>query len=129
VERETEKREPANFGKWCDRLRLRCHAAAERLAAGDQRQLWQAARGLGHCGADGGVREPGRVRALATLLHIRELVAQRRDPSFGEFPCDRGHEWMGHAGAGAVRQHITGPRAARRLEQAGDAGANVKRDR
>src|SRR5262245_56584315 len=40
VERKAEKRNAANVGERRDRLSLRCHAAAERLAAGDQRQLW-----------------------------------------------------------------------------------------
>src|SRR4051794_22731855 len=86
MKRETEKRKPANLGKRRDRLRLQCHAAAERLAASNQWQLRQAARALGYGSADSRVRELGRVRALAPLLHIGELVTERRDPALGQFP-------------------------------------------
>jgi hypothetical protein len=67
------------------------------------------------------VRELGRVRPPATLLHVGELVAQGGDAALGELDRDRRHERMLHAGAGAMRQHIAGARARRCDEQAGDA--------
>src|SRR5437762_10101397 len=75
------------------------------------------------------MRKLRRIGQLAAALHVEELVAQGGDAARGEAVGSGRHEGMRHAGAGAMRQHITGPRAARRLEQAGDAGAIVQRDR
>ena len=84
--------------------------------------------GLGHRGADRGVRELRRVGPLAAALHVEELVAQRRDAALGEPGGDRRHERMGHAGAGAMREHVTGRAPRRRLQQAGDASVVVDGD-
>lgn len=44
VERKSEKRQSANAGKRGERLRLRCHTAAERLAARNQRNVYSCSR-------------------------------------------------------------------------------------
>ena len=90
-------------------LRLRRHAAAEGFAAGDQRQALGEACGLGNRGADGGMGGLRRVGPLAALLHIGELVAQRRHLPLCEAGRDRRHEGMRHAGAGAMGQHVEHP--------------------
>ena len=72
----------------------------------------QRPRGLGHGGAHGGMRDRRRVGALRAALHVGELVAQRRDAALGQAVGDRGHERVRHAGAGAVREHVAGARAA-----------------
>jgi hypothetical protein len=84
MQRKAQEREPANAGKRVEGLRLRRHAAAERLATGDQRQFRQALRRLGDRGTHHGMRHLGRVRPLAAALHIKELVPQRGDPALGE---------------------------------------------
>ena len=86
------------------------------------------ARGFGDGGAHRGVRELWRIGPLAAFLHVEELVAQGRDAARREFRRDRRHEGVIHAGAGAVRQHVTGARVPRRLQQARDAGLVVDRD-
>ena len=128
MQRKSEERQAAHAGQGGGRLRLRGHAAAERLAAGEQRKLRQQPRGFGDRGAHGGVRELGRVGPLAAFLHVGELVAQGRDAALGEFRRDRRHEGVRHAGAGAMRQHIAGARVLRRLQQAGDARGVVDGD-
>ena len=106
MQRKAEEREAAHARQRRGGLRLRRHPAAERFAAGDQRQVRQALRRLGDRGADGGMGELRRIGPLAAALHVGELVAQRRDAALGEARGGSGHERMGHAGAGAMRQHV-----------------------
>ena len=128
MQRKAEKDQPAHAGQRFDRLRLRGHAAAERLAAGDERQLRHEPRRLRDGGADGHVRELGRVGPSATLLHVGKLVAQGRDAAIGKLGRDGRHERMVHARAGAVRQHVAGARTRRDEQQAGDALGVADRD-
>ena len=108
VQRKSEEGEAADVGQRRHGLRLRGHPAAERLAAGDQRHPGKESRRLGHGGTHGRVRDLRRIGPLAALLHVGELVAQRRDAALAEFGRDRRHERMVHPGARAVRQHIAG---------------------
>jgi hypothetical protein len=110
------------------RLRLRGHAAAERLAARDERQRGQKLAGGGRGGAHRRLRQPGRVGPLAALLHVGELIAQGGDAARAELVGDGGHERVRHAGARAVREQVAGARAWRREQQARDAMRLVDRD-
>src|SRR6266545_3197183 len=92
MQREPEEDQPSHARERRRRLRLRGHAPAERLSAGEQRKLWYKTGGFSYGGADGGMREFGRVRPLAAaLLHVEELVAQGRDATLGKLGRDRGH--------------------------------------
>ena len=121
MQRKAEKGEPAHARQRRRGLRLRGHAAAEGFAAGNQRKRRQKTRGFSHRRAHRGLRELRRIGALAARLHIRKLIAQARDAALGKFARDRRHERMRHAGAGAVREHVTSARLRRRKQQAGDA--------
>ena len=105
VQREAEEDEAGDAGQRRLGLRLRRHPAAERLAAGEQRQA--------RPGAGSPSATAARTAAWATrggsgrrerALHRRELEAQRGDAALGQAVGDRGHERMVHAGAGAVRE-------------------------
>jgi hypothetical protein len=67
------------------------------------------------------MRERRLVRALAALLHIKKLKAQRRDAVLRKTRCDRCHEWMLHPGAGTMRENVTGHCVARGDQQPADA--------
>ena len=70
VQREAEEHQAAHAGQRRRRLRLRGHPAAERLAAGEQRQRRASARPLGDRGAHGGVGDRRRVGPLRAALHV-----------------------------------------------------------
>ena len=131
MQRKTEKREPANAGQGRKRLRLRRHSPAERSAARDQRQRGTASPGFRHGGANGRMRHRRRIGPLAAFFHVGKLIAQRRNAAFGEASRNRFHRRMGHAGAGAVREHVTRARLRRLDQQGGDlltrADLNSKR--
>jgi hypothetical protein len=108
MQRESEECEPAHAREGSRRLGLGCHPAAERLAAGEQRQVGgQMDRG-GHGHADRRMGEGRPVRSFRSDLHVGELEAQRRDPARCQSVCDRRHEAVRHARAGAVRQNHAG---------------------
>ena len=85
-------------------------------------------RRFGHRGAHRGLGELRRIGALAALLHVGELIAKRRDAALREPVGDRRHEGMGHAGAGAVGEHVAGACAARVLQEPRDAPRLVDGD-
>src|SRR5215831_474494 len=74
------------------------------------------------------MRELRRIRPPAALFHVRELIAQRRDAALDELGRDGAHEWMLHAGAGAMRQYITSTCPRRHEQQAGDPRGIADRD-
>ena len=111
MQRESEECEATNAGERLGRLRLRGHAAAEGLAAGEERQAVEDPRRFGNRRADCRLRDRRRVGPLRASLHVGEVVAQRGDAALGEAFGRRAHERMIHAGAGTVREHIAGPRA------------------
>ena len=121
MQRKSEESEAAHLRERSFGLRLRGHAAAEGLAAGDERKLGHELCRFRHRGAHRGLRKLRRIGAFAALLHIGELIAKRRDAALGEPVGDRGDEGMGHAGAGAVGQHIAGACAARVQQDTRDA--------
>ena len=125
VQRKSKEGEAPYPRQRLERLRLRGHAAAEGLAAGEQRQARPSLHGFGHGGAHGGMRQRRRVDALATGFHVRELVAQAGDAAGGQALRGPGHEGVRHAGAGAMRQHITSTGRVRAVEQGADAGVGV----
>ena len=106
----------------------RPRAAAERFSPRNERQPRQLARRCRDRGAHDGVRERRRVGPLLAGLHVRELIAQRRDAAREKPGRDSFHERMRHAGAGAMRQHVAGARIRRRLEQGGDADRAIGDD-
>ena len=97
---------PRTLRERCFGLRLRGHAAAEGFAAGDKRKLGHEPCRFRHRGAHRGLRKLRRIGALAALLHIGELIAKRGDAAFGKPVGDCRHEGMGHAGAGAMGEHV-----------------------
>jgi hypothetical protein len=121
MQREAEERETSDIRERLGSLRLRGHAAAERLAAGDQRQAGHELGGLGHRGADGRLGQRRRIGPASALLHVRKLIAHCRDAALGERVRDARHEGMRHAGAGAMRDHVAAPRLGRCLQQTGHA--------
>ena len=115
MQREADEDDAAHTAQRRCGLRLRGHAAAERLAAGDERHAGQSLRCRIDSRAHRRMRKLRRVGPLRAALHVRELVAQRRDAAFGQAVRDRGHERMRHAGAGAVGEHAAGACVARYL--------------
>ena len=109
-------------------LRLRGHASAKRLAAGDEREFRNEHRGFRHRGTHGGLCELRCIGALRVLLHIGKLVAQGGNAVSRESFGDRHHERMSHAGARAVREHTTRTCATRRKQQSRDAARLVDGD-
>src|SRR6202042_3598915 len=92
----------------------------EGLAARDKQKLRNEPHGLGNRCAHGCMGEPRSVRSLRALLHVWKLIAQRGDAPFAKPGCDRCHEWMGHAGPRAMREHVAGLRPRRYFQKAGD---------
>ncbi len=77
VQRESQKSDAADARQWRCRLRLRNHAAPERLAAGDQGDVGRKPRRFGDCRAHRSVRNYGRIRPPRSTLHVRKLETQR----------------------------------------------------
>lgn len=113
MEGKAQEGEPFDTGQRCLRLRLRGHAPAERLSAGDKLQSRTEPRRLLDCRADGGVRDRRLVGTPLLPLHVRKIEAERRDAAAREACCDLLHEGMPHVRAGAVRQHVAGARMVR----------------
>jgi hypothetical protein len=120
VQGKTEKRKSADTGQRRDRLRLRRHAAAERLAAGKHREPRAAPRGLRRGSAHRGMRDRRGIRPLAALFHIRELEAQRRDAVLAQPARHLLHERMGHPRTRAMGEDKARPRRWRLEQQRGD---------
>src|ERR1700733_11706516 len=123
MQRKAEEREPADPGKRRDGLSLRGHAPAEGFAAGDKREIGQGAGRPCDGGADGGVREWRRTGPLRAALHVGKLVAQRGNATCRKAFGNCGHEWMRHAGAGAMSKDVTSARAGWHLQQSRDVDA------
>jgi hypothetical protein len=119
MQRKAEEDQAAHAFEGRLRLRLRGHAPAERLAAGEQGQVRGSPPGGGHGCADGGVGYGGRIHPLTPKLHIRELKAQRGHVVGAQALGDGRHRAVVHAGAGAMRQNQT---SARRLGRDPEAG-------
>ena len=83
VQREGEEHQAAHAVQRRERLGLRGHAPAERPAAGEQRRRPRAAQRLGGGRPHRGVGDRRRIDPLAALLHVRELIAKRRDAALG----------------------------------------------
>src|SRR5690606_25541964 len=107
MQRKGEENEPSYAGQWRCGLRLRCHPAAERASSGEQRQVGCQSVGFSHRGAHGSVADGRGIGALTALLHIRKLITQRCDAELRELCSDRGHRWVMHSRASAVRKHET----------------------
>ncbi len=129
VQRETEEDQPDDAGHRCRGLGLRAHPAAERLAAGEERQPVETPIRFGDRGAHGRVRQARRVGSLRAALHERKLVAQGGDAARCEAVgyCDQ--ERMIHSGPGAVRERIDGARPRWQTQQGRDGAAAADLDR
>src|SRR5262245_4483540 len=125
MKRKAEKCKPTHARERSFRLRLRGHAAAERFAAGDQRKARQQAQGRGRGSVDRCMGQLRRIWSPAAAPHIGKLVAQSCQASQSEPPRHICHEGMIHSRSGAMRQHVAGPCAWWRLEQAGNANGVV----
>lgn len=66
------------------------------------------------------MRDLGRIGPLRSALHVRKLVAQRRDAAFGESFGGRRHEGVCHARAGTVREDVARARIGGQQEEAGN---------
>ena len=81
---KTEERQSTHAGQRRRHLCLRGHAAAERFAASDQSQPRTASRGFRHRGTHCRLCHRRRVGPPAAILHIGELIAQRRHATFAK---------------------------------------------
>src|SRR6266571_7554951 len=106
MEWEPEEHEAAHAGHRLGGLRLRRHSPAERFPAGEDRQTGRLARRLGHRCADRLLRYRRWIRAVLLRLHIGKLEAMRGYPAGFERLRGALHEWMVHAGARAMREHV-----------------------
>jgi hypothetical protein len=97
------------------------HASAERAPTGKERQPGRNVRRLRHRRANRLMAKRRRIGPTRTALHVRKLIAQRRDAERGELARRSAHEGMIHAGARAVSEYIAGARGRRPLEARGDA--------
>ena len=77
MERKADEREPEHVCERRERLRLRRHPAAHRLASGEERESFLR-RGSHHL-ADAFVQDRRRIDAPPPFFHVRKLVPQRRD--------------------------------------------------
>ena len=125
VQRKTEEDQAGNAGQRRQRLSLRAHAAAEGLAAREEAKRSEQLGRSRDSRANRGMGDARRIGALAAELHVRELVAQGRDPPRGKTVRRGAHEGMLHAGARAVRQHVAGERIGGRLHERRHADAAV----
>ena len=121
MERESDEYESEHSGEGRCCLRLRGHPSAEGLAAGEQGEPRNEARCRRHRAADRGLGNPGRIGALRAALHVRELIAKRRDTVLREMVGETRHERMRHPRTRAVRHHVAGARVWRRLQETADA--------
>jgi hypothetical protein len=117
MQREAKEYQPAHARQRRSRLGLRRHSPAERFASSEQ---WQAGSRLGgvlYCRPN---RRLGHLRIVGpfgAVLHIEELIAQRRDASLGEAFCDLGKECVLHPGTSSVRENIAGAGTSGDLQQ------------
>ena len=125
MQREPEEGQAADARQRRSRLGLRSHAAAERLAAGNERQRRQKPGGCGNRGADRGLGDVRRIGPPGPLFHVRELIAQGGDAALREPLRHALQERMRHAGSRAVRQHETRPGIGRRQQQARNPGRRI----
>src|SRR5438094_850767 len=77
MERKADEREPEHVWERRERLGLRGHPAAHRLASGEERKSFLR-RGSHHL-ADAFVQDRRRIDAPPPFFHVRKLVPQRRD--------------------------------------------------
>src|SRR5262245_23941426 len=106
MERESKKHESAQSGQRRCGLRMRGHSAAKGLSAGEKWEVRNALCRFRRRRADRGMSEFWGVGPFRTALHVWELIAQRSDAALRQPVRDGGHEWMRHASASAVGQHI-----------------------
>ena len=109
----------AHAGQRRQRLRLRGHAAAERFAAGEQRQLRRAPGRFGDRGAHGGVGDRRRDRAASSRAPCRETGSAtwrrrappgpRRSPPWTCAPCRRRRHARARARRVATPARARGP--------------------
>jgi hypothetical protein len=118
VEREAKECEAANAGQWIVGLRLRGHAPAEGAASGKERQVWHELSRSGRGGSHRGMGNARRVRSLRSLLHVEELVAQRRNAALRQSLSIRFHCLVPHARACPMGEQVE-RRRARRAKQEG----------
>ena len=86
VQRKANESEPTHAGKRLLGLGLRSHPSAKRPSASKQRQVGREPPRLGRRRAHRGMRHLGRIDPLRTALHVRKLIAQRRNPALRQ-PC------------------------------------------
>ena len=77
MQRKAEEGQPAHAGQRRLRLRLRGHPAAERLAAGDERQPRQQIERRRYRGAHRCLRDVRRIGTPCAIFHVGKLIAQR----------------------------------------------------
>ena len=126
MQRKAQERQSADAGERRDRLRLRRHASAERLAAGDQPKPGTAPRGFRHRGPHRGVSDRRFVGPLAAGFHVGKLITQRRHAALAKPGRDRFHGGMGHSGARAMGKDKTRARLRRQDREAPRPGPHSR---
>ena len=121
VQREAEKDQPAHAGQRRGGLRARRHAAAEGLAAREERQTKDLTRRRDRCRPNRRLRERGTVGPEGACFPRRKLEAQRRHPPRREPVGDSREERVRHAGPCPVRQRQAGERIPRHAHECGHA--------
>lgn len=119
MQREGQKDQSADPRQRDLCLRLRGHPAAERSAAGEERQIRCEPRSLHHGGANRRLAKGGRVRPPAPALHVGELITQRGYATLRQAVCDGLQRRMLHSRTRSVGQNEHGPGRVRPVEQAG----------
>ena len=118
MQRKSQKDQSADRGQWFVGLRLRGHAAAERLAAGKERNRGCQRRRFGYGRPNGRMTGVRGVRALGAPFHVRELVAQCRNTVVCQLRGYRREKGMTHPCPGSVRQHEASASLLGHLQQA-----------
>ena len=129
MQREADEDQAAHARQRRRGLRLRRHPAAERLAAGKQRQTGCRACGLATAARTAAWATAGGSGRRAPFSIDGNWKRRVAIAALGEAVRDRRHERMGHAGAGSVREDVERARLRRNLQQRGNRRAVVDRDR
>jgi hypothetical protein len=92
VQRKPEEDQAADARQRRRGLRLRCHASAERLAPGEQRQASNMPARRIDRRAHRRLSDARRIGSPGAALHVEELIAQGRNIVLGQSRGNCGHE-------------------------------------
>src|SRR5579883_824190 len=115
---KSKKHQTLNAAQYMRCLNLRGHAAAIRLASSQQGEVRANSLRLRHRGAYGRMRNGRGIGPTRAFLHVRKLIAQRRDTAVVQTVGNALHEAMTHSGASTMRKDIARVCARRPQQQA-----------